>query len=563
MVNQLTFSYTSGANNNQNTVIVNNSSGGQVMNQNNPPAGFFGPTITAVCTDPNNVFSWTPSTGLSATNIYNPVATPSTTTTYQVTVTNPPSGCSGTQTVTVTVATPLTPLFNPLDDVCQYAPVPILPTTSNNGISGTWSPAVSTNVPGTFTYSFTPVQGALPCPPNPTTITLTVLPETHPACALPCFATADNGGPYCAGQSISLFADGGNSYSWTGPNGFTSTAQNPVIPNSTIANSGNYTVTVTLDGCTSMATTTVTVNPLPTVNAGQDVSICPGGSVTLLASGNAISYTWNNGVTNGVAFTPGASQTYEVTGQSSQGCVNTDQVNVTVNPLPPVDAGPNQSVCVGGSVTLSGSGAANYSWTGGVTNGVPFTPANTATYTVTGTDANGCQNTDDVTVTVLNSAPIDAGANQTICSGQSATLLASGGVTYTWDNGLGAGAAHSVSPGTTTTYTVTGVDNNNCQGTDQVVINVLPLPTATISGATQVCQNGTSPTITFTGANGTAPYTFTYTLNGATQTVTSAGNTATVSVPTGTAGTFTYALVSVQDASSSNVVRKLKQERQR
>ena len=82
------------------------------------------------------------------------------------------------------------------------------------------------------------------------------------------------------------------------------------------------------------------------------------------------------------------------------------------------------------------------------------------------------------------------------------------------------------------------------------IVTVSPLPTASIAGTIAVCQNGTSPQIIFTGASGTAPYTFTYTINGgAPQTVTSTGNTATVTAPTNTPGTFTYALVSVQDAS--------------
>ena len=79
------------------------------------------------------------------------------------------------------------------------------------------------------------------------------------------------------------------------------------------------------------------------------------------------------------------------------------------------------------------------------------------------------------------------------------------------------------------------------------------MPTATISGTTAVCQNATAPVITFTGAGGTVPYTFTYTINGGTaQTVTTTtGTSVTVTVPTTTAGTFTYALVSVQDASGT------------
>ncbi|HYK76031.1 MAG TPA: Ig-like domain-containing protein, partial [Daejeonella sp.] len=109
----------------------------------------------------------------------------------------------------------------------------------------------------------------------------------------------------------------------------------------------------------------------------------------------------------------------------------------------------------------------------------------------------------------------------------------------------------------TFTYALVSVQDASstaCQqaqsGTATITVN--PLPTASIGGDAEVCVNGTDPVITFTGANGTAPYTFTYTINGGTpQTVTSTGTSATVNAPTTTAGTFTYALVSVQDASST------------
>src|SRR5690606_16152048 len=111
-------------------------------------------------------------------------------------------------------------------------------------------------------------------------------------------------------------------------------------------------------------------------------------------------------------------------------CTNTDQVDVTVYANPVVDAGSDFSVCIGTPVTLTGSGANTYSWTNGVTDGVTFTPGGTGTYTVTGTDNNGCQDTDAITVIVLPDAPIDAGVDQIICEGESITITATGGVTY-------------------------------------------------------------------------------------------------------------------------------------
>ncbi|MDA9810024.1 choice-of-anchor J domain-containing protein, partial [Flavobacteriales bacterium] len=130
-----------------------------------------------------------------------------------------------------------------------------------------------------------------------------------------------------------------------------------------------------------------------------DKTICAGESVTLSGSG-AVSYTWDNGITDNTAFVPSATTTYTVTGTDGAGCIGTDDVVVTVNSLPTVSAGADQIVCVGTSVTLAGSGAVTYNWDNGITDNTPFFVSATTTYSVTGTDANSCSATDDIKVTV-------------------------------------------------------------------------------------------------------------------------------------------------------------------
>ena len=149
----------------------------------------------------------------------------------------------------------------------------------------------------------------------------------------------------------------------------------------------------------------------------------------MTASG-ASSYSWDNGITNNTPFSPSITTTYTVTGTDGNGCDNTDQLTVTVNTLPTVDAGSDQTVCAGTAVILAGSGASSYAWDNGITDNTSFTPSTTTTYTVTGTDGNGCENTDQVTVTVNALPTVDAGSDQTVCAGTAVILAGSGASSY-------------------------------------------------------------------------------------------------------------------------------------
>jgi gliding motility-associated-like protein len=406
---------------------------------------------------------------------------PTTTATYTVTGTSL-VGCTNTSTVTITVNPTPTVVAGAPQTVCAGTAVTLTASgastyTWNNGVTQgvAFTPAATT----TYTVTGTSAAGCT----NTSTVTVTVNP-------LP---TVVAGPPQtvCAGTSVTLTATGASTYTWN--NGVT---QGVAF---TPAATTTYTVTGTsAAGCINTSAVTVTVNPLPIVNAGLAQSVCLGGTVTLTATG-ASTYSWNNGVTQGVAFNPAATTTYTVTGTSAAGCINTSTVTVTVNPLPAISAGPDFSVCTGGSITLSGSGGSVYAWNNGVSNGVPFVLAATTTYTVTGTDVNGCVNTDQVLVSVLSSAPINVGPDVALCNGASTTLIATGGVTYTWNNGLGLGNNFVVTPTGTTTYSVTGTDGNGCVGTDAITVTVNPIPTVG-AGLDQTVCAGTAVTLSGTGA---------------------------------------------------------------
>jgi gliding motility-associated-like protein len=298
----------------------------------------------------------------------------------------------------------------------------------------------------------------------PSTITLT--DPTPPTVG----AGADQA--VCAGSSAVLMASNpdGAIISWD--NGVLDGV--PFTPGSTTT----YTVTADLAGCIANDQVVVTVNPMPVVGAGADQSVCTGSSVTLTANNpNGAVITWNNGVTDGVPFTPAATLTYTVTATLA-GCVSTDAMVLTVNPLPNVtaNASPAANLCIGDNVTLNGGGAIGYSWTGGVSNGVPFTATTTTTYTVTGTDALGCTNTANITLTVVNCAlPVAAigtgGSPATICVNACVNFqdLSTGTNidTWQWDLGFG-GVTSSVQNPTTMCYGVPGVYTITLTVTDDV-----------------------------------------------------------------------------------------------
>jgi hypothetical protein len=155
--------------------------------------------------------------------------------------------------------------------------------------------------------------------------------------------------------------------------------------------------------------------------------------ITLSGAG-ALTYQWDNGVTDNDAFAASlGTTTYTVIGTNVDGCSDTDTVDVVAYALPVVEAGMSQTVCDGEMVTLSGSGASTYLWNNSVTDNVAFSPLlGTTTYTVTGTDGVGCKNTDTVDVT-MNALP----DNTTTTSGNTITANETG-ATYQWvdcDNG--------------------------------------------------------------------------------------------------------------------------------
>jgi len=312
--------------------------------------------------------------------------------------------------------------------------------------------------------------------------------------ALPAVIANASSSTVCSGDPVTLTGSGAASYTWT--NGVVDgTAFNPT-------STQNYIVTGTdANNCQNTDNITINVNSLPTVVANSTAtSVCMGSAVTLTGSG-ANTYSWDNGVTDGVAFNPTSTQTYTVTGTDANNCSNTDNITVTVNSLPNVVANSSTtSICDGDPVTLNGSGAASYTWTNGAIEGIAFNPSGTQNYVVTGTDANNCSNTDNIIVTVNSLPNVVANSSSTsICDGDPVTLNGSGAASYTWTNGVVDGVTFN--PTSTQNYVVTGTDANNCSNTDNITIIVNSSPTVIANSSSNAVCDGSTVTLTGSGAN--------------------------------------------------------------
>ncbi|MFK7781645.1 T9SS type A sorting domain-containing protein [Psychroserpens sp.] len=300
----------------------------------------------------------------------------------------------------------------------------------------------------------------------------------------------------CEGETITLIASGADSYEWMPGN------INGVSIDVNPTSNTTYTVTGThSDGSTTTDNIVVAVNPIPVANAGDDVETCQGTAVTLTAN-TSDGYLWSTGATTqSISVNPNTTTTYSVE-VTQNGCTSPlDEVVVTVNALPNVDAGLDVSLNFGDSITLTASGANSYEWsTGETTQSITVSPTIETIYSVIGTTGT-CQSTDSVMVFIIgNEVVANAGNDQTICNGSQTTLTASGGAVYAWNTGQTT-ASIDVSPNATTTYTVTVFDvTGTVSDTDEVIVNVNDLPNID-AGSDVTITVGDMITLTAIGAD--------------------------------------------------------------
>lgn len=426
--------------------------------------------------------------------------TPEISTTYYVTGTDV-NGCENTSQIFVTVNSNPIVTFSPVgtNEFCKDDPSISLTTygTPSGGVfSGDgvvllggyrFYPNIpTTDIPFDFIYSYTDVNGCIGRD------TQTVIVNSLPIID---FITVD---PLCENASpVTLSATpGGGAFSGTG---VTVDSFDP-----TVGGDGNtsisYTYTDPVTGCTNSSTQSVTVYPLPIVSTSADAAICPGETEVLSVTGTADTYVWDNGLGAGIAHAviPAITTTYSVSGTDANGCVDTDIVEITVNPIPDAltASADITEMCIGDSPspTLTASGADTYVWDNGLGAGdtKSVTPSVSTSYTVTGTNSFGCENTASVDITVNQLPIVTANSDISICDGSSTIISVSGDAdSYSWDNGLGVGTSHSVSPIVETTYTVTGTSVAGCVNIDNITVSINALPTVSFSSLTDnpVCEN--------------------------------------------------------------------------
>ena len=324
-----------------------------------------------------------------------------------------------------------------------------------------------------------------------------------------------NGGDQtiCQGDTVQIEAFGGITFNWISPDSINDPSiSNPLVwPDTTTI---CQVLVSDINTCEDTTELTVFVNPKPNIDAGPDQFICIGDSTSLSASGNAITYIWNNGITDGVNFQVNSDQQYILTGTDANNCVNVDTVSVNVLALPIADAGPDLWICPGGSIQLNATGGLGYFWfpdstlNDGTIQTPNANPADNETYIVTVTDSNNCSNNDTLLLEVNRAVPTDAGGDTlTICEGTSVTLgglpTSPLGSTYQWSPSgtLNSStlANPSAAPITPTLFTV-NTANDTCSGVDSVYVTFFPTLVASSGSDLQICI-GDSTTLSVTGGD--------------------------------------------------------------
>ena len=383
------------------------------------------------------------------TGTWSPTLDNTTTTTYTFT---PDAGqCATTQTLTIIVNPTVTPNFTPIAAICSGDALTPLPTTSNNGITGTWNPVLDNTT--TTTYTFTPDAGQCATTQTLTiVVNPTIIPTFTPIAAI------------CSGETLLPLPATSN-------NGITGT-WSPALDNITTT---TYTFTPDAGQCATTQTLTITVNPSTIPTFTQVTPICSGDALTPLptTSNNGITGTWSP------ALDTTATTTYTFTPDAGQ-CASTQTMEIVVNPILIPTFSPVSAICAGETLTplpTTSNNGISGTWSPALDN------TTTTTYTFT-PDAGQCASTQTLTIVVNPTVFPMFTQIAAICNGESLTPLpttSNNGVTGTW--------SPSLNNTVTTTYTFTP-DAGQCATIQTMEIIVNPVPTMSLNSLTECSTTG-------------------------------------------------------------------------
>ncbi len=433
-------------------------------------------------------FTWSPVGGLSNSTVANPVATPTTTTKYIVTGYDLP-GCSGKDSVTITMKS--SPVITADDDTsfCVGSGPVVISATAPNAAQYSWTPTAGLSDPSISNPSANPsatnkyyieVTGTNGCK-SIDSITVSVLD-------VPVVDTRSDTS-ICSGVQtlLTTTATGATSYSWSPVSGLSNASiANPLASPTVLT---KYILTVSNGACSAKDSVTIDIKPSPVVSKSSDTTICNDGQAQLSANGG-VTYNWspstglnNVNISNPVA-SPNAATKYFVTVTGVNGCNKIDSINVGWTPKPVFTITPSAiGICKGNSTALTASGADVYNWFAGSNITSPTNasttvqPATTQQFSVA-VHHNFCSISDTLhSIVTVNDRPAVtvSKSNDIDCSNGSTTLTATGGVSYSWSPQINITAANTanptVTPAESTTYVVRVTNAAGCEAVDSV--NVL------------------------------------------------------------------------------------------
>ncbi|MEW6468747.1 MAG: gliding motility-associated C-terminal domain-containing protein [Bacteroidota bacterium] len=430
-----------------------------------------------------STYTWYPATGLSSTTGASVVASPTTTTAYNV-IAVAPNGCGDTASAIIAVNQPPNVIITPSSPtICSNAPVTL---TASGASTYNWAPSTGLNTTTgstvialpSVTTTYTVTGTVVACGTATNSFIITVIPA-------PTVTVTPNSTSICSGSFTNLIANGASTYTWSPASGLSSTTGTVVTANPTA--STTYTVVgIAANGCSDTVAVPVTVNPLFALNTSSTPSVCGNinsGTATVTNTGGTppFTYQWNDPLmqTNDTAFflAPG---TYFVTVTDANGCSVTTSSTVLSTGTMSLSIAYSDALCFGtasGTATLSVTGGSppyTYLWSDPQAQTTAMADSLMAgTYTVTVTDTNNCAQSIAVTIAQPTALTMSATGTFESCNnnnGTASTGPINGGVppyTFAWSNGANTQGITGLDSGM---YTVTLTDANGCTRMDTVVI---------------------------------------------------------------------------------------------